>query len=211
MTPCRCYGPPTIGPGTFWETAYESKGKCVKKYMRRIAAGIAIGSLAASGLVIAPSVNAAESAKCPRTTEAQNLKTAVSWIRSINQQDWTTFEKLTHNDRNIHLSTGAAPAPGNQDDIAAWQHMHRIFKDMKLQVSAYATHENSLAQASHPLPGAGKNTVAFIGDIVGTLPDGTAAKVPYTAWLFIRCGQIHNEYGMIDPSPEVLSVMATTP
>ena len=81
---------------------------------------------------------------------------------------------------------------------------------MKLQVSAYATHENSLGKASHPLPGAGKNTVAFIGDIVGTLPDGTAAKVPYTAWLFFRCGQIHNEYGMLDPSPAVLNAMATT-
>lgn len=178
---------------------------------RKLAAMASASAIAASALVLAPTAQAAEAVKCPKTTEAQNLKTAVSWIRSINQQDWTTFDKLTHNDRNIHLSTGAAAAPGNQDDAAAWQHMHRIFKDMKLQVSAFATHQNSLGQASHPLPGAGKNTVAFIGDIVGTLPNGTAAKVPYTAWLFIRCGQIHNEYGMIDPSPEVLQAMATTP
>lgn len=183
----------------------------MRNITRSLTAIASAGVLAASALLLAPVANAAESTKCSKTTEAQNLATARAWIQSINQQNWAKFDELTHNDRNIHLTTGAAPAPGNQDDAAAWQHMHRIFKGMQLRISAFATHENSLGKASHPLPGAGKNVVAFMGDIVGTLPDGTAAKVPYNAWLFFRCGQIHNEYGMIDPSPAVLNAMASTP
>lgn len=183
----------------------------MRNITRSLTAIASAGVLAASALLLAPVANAAESTKCSKTTEAQNLATARAWIQSINQQNWAKFDELTHNDRNIHLTTGAAPAPGNQDDAAAWQHMHRIFKGMQLRISAFATHENSLGKASHPLPGAGKNVVAFMGDIVGTLPDGTAAKVPYNAWLFFRCGQIHNEYGMIDPSPAVLNAMTSTP
>lgn len=182
----------------------------MNKRLRVWGASATAAMVAVTALVSAPAASAAENTKCAKSTPAQNLAQASAWIKSINKQDWATFDKLTHNDRTIHLTTGAAPAAGNQDDIEAWKHMHRIFSGMTMHVRAFASHDSATAKATRKLPGAGKNVVAFLGDITGTLPDGTKADVPYTAWIFFQCGQIHNEYGILDASPAVLNAMATT-
>lgn len=180
-------------------------------WSHRVAAIAAASTLTFGVIAISPVASAAPKS-CAQTTEAQNLKTARAWIKSINRKDWATFKKLTHADHNRFLTTGVVPeTPGSDDDVAAWQHMHRVFSGMQILVDAIATSSRAQAKATEHIPGSTKNVVAILGDIKGTLPNGTPATVPYSAWLFFECGQIHAEYGLTDSSQAVIEAFISTP
>lgn len=171
----------------------------------------AAAALTAGALFAAPAATAAPK-NCKETTASENLKSARAWIKSINRKDWATFKKITAAEHNRYLTAGVVPeTPGADDDVAAWQHMHRVFSGMTIFVDAIATSNNAQAKATEHIPGSTKSVVAILGDIKGTLPNGTAATVPYSAWLFFKCGQIHAEYGLTDSSPAVIEAFVSTP
>lgn len=177
----------------------------------RLVAIATASTMAFGAIAISPVANAAPKS-CAQTTEAQNLKTARSWIKSINRKDWATFKKLTHSEHNRYLTAGVVPeTPGADDDVAAWQHMHRVLSGMQILVDAIATSNAAEAKATEHIPGSTKSVVAILGDIKGTLPSGSPATVPYSAWLFFKCGQVHAEYGLSDSSPAVIDAFINTP
>lgn len=180
-------------------------------WSHRFVAIVAASTLALGAVVTSPAVTAAPK-KCAQTSEATNLKTARAWIKSINRKDWATFKKLTHAEHNRFLTAGVVPeTPGTDDDVAAWQHMHRVINGMQILIDAIATSNSAEAQATEHIPGSTQSVVAVLGDIKGSLPDGTAATVPYSAWLFFKCGRINAEYGLSDASPAVIEAFVSTP
>lgn len=173
---------------------------------------VAIAALTVSGASAVSPVAAAPKAKCPKTTEAQNVKTTRAWARAINNQDWETLKRITHDNHNRSKLVAQIPeAPGNDDEVAVWQRMHRVVSGLRILIDATATSSAAEANATEHLPGTIDDVVTFLGDITGTLANGTPIKVPYSTWFFFKCGQIHTEYSVTENPPELVKAFLQTP
>lgn len=178
---------------------------------KTIAAVAVMSTLTMSGALLTP-VAAAPKPKCPVTSMAQNVKTTRAWVKAVNNQDWETLKRLTRDDHNRSKLAAQIPeTPGNDDEVAVWQRMHRVLSGMRILVDATAASNDAESKETENLPGTTNDVVSFLGDIVGTLPNGTPVKVPYSTWFFFKCGEIHTEYSFTENPPELVKAFLQTP
>lgn len=155
-----------------------------------VAAGLA---LLVSVLAVAPASHASNRNKCVTTSAAQNEKTARVWLRAAVQNDWATFEKLSHEELNRSWAgRQVSETPGFDDEIALIQRLQRALSDTQVVINATVSSNNARKSTTANISGSTNDAVVMTGEIKGNLPNGSPATIPYSMWLFFKCGQVYS-------------------
>ena len=166
------------------------------KQQVRVGAIVATGlALLVSVLAVAPTSHASNRSKCVTTSAEQNEKSARVWMKAAVENDWATFKKLTHEELTRSWSgRQLSEAPGFDDEIALIQRLQRALSDTQVVINATVRSNNARKSTTANIPGSTNDAVVMTGEIKGNLPNGSPATIPYSTWLYFKCGKVYSSF-----------------
>lgn len=165
--------------------------------MKKFIATFAAASAVAAGLVLAPGfASPASAARCTEPSVKSHLTKAKSFMKALNDKDWTALEALIAPNAKRNLLVDVVPAAdGAADDVTAWKTAIGNAQDVSLNTTrvvvgrAYSNSGKNLGTA-----------VSIDGLLNYTRPDGTVVKNQnINLDLSFKCGLVTDQQLLIVP------------